>query len=106
MTKTSIFSNGHRDEYKGSRPVTAGWMLVRPNGHIESGHSIDRTTAEKTARSHGQLVRTISPREATSLYFIQKARKLGFRNVKAWNDSLKAENAEYLAKCRVEVVDL
>lgn len=106
MTKISVFSNGHRDEYKGGRDVKAGWMLVHPSGKIESGHSQDRATAEKTARSHGQRTRTISQREATSLYFIQKARKLGFRNVKAWNDSLKAENAEYLAKCRVEVVDL
>lgn len=45
------FSNGHEDEYKGSRPVKAAWMIVRKaDGEVVgSGHSLDRVRAASTA---------------------------------------------------------
>ena len=48
--KTAKFSNGYTDAYKGRRPVTAAWMITNLEGVVlDSGHSIDRQTAEKTA---------------------------------------------------------
>lgn len=45
------FSNGFEDEYKGSRPVKAAWMIVRKaDGEVvDSGHSLDRVRAASTA---------------------------------------------------------
>lgn len=45
------FSNGFTDVYKGSRKVTAAWMITHAEtGEVlASGHSLDRVRAGKTA---------------------------------------------------------
>lgn len=54
MTITAVFSNGHRDTYKGHRDVKAAWMICdRKTGRVlNSGHSLDRTRAQKTAEGN------------------------------------------------------
>ena len=54
MTRTAKFSNGFEDTYKGSRPVTAAWMITRKDtGEVmASGHSLDRVKAQKTAEGN------------------------------------------------------
>ncbi len=54
MTITAEFSNGHRDTYKGSRPVRAAWAIIRKSDGkvLESGHSLDRGKAMKTAEGN------------------------------------------------------
>jgi len=51
---TAKFSNGHTDTYKGQRDVKAAWMIVRKSdGEVmNSGHSLDRARAEKTAEGN------------------------------------------------------
>ena len=50
---TATFSNGHADTYKGHRPVKAAWAIFRQDGScMASGHSLDRTKAEKTANTN------------------------------------------------------
>lgn len=52
MPVIARFSDGSTDTYKGKRPVKAAWQITYPNGKTASGHSIDRATAEKTARGY------------------------------------------------------
>ena len=55
MTKIiATFSNGHQDVYKGSRPVKAAWAIIeKATGKVlNSGHSLDRVKAQKTAENN------------------------------------------------------
>ena len=47
--KVAIFSDGHKDVYKGNRDVKAAWAIYdKATGEfLLSGHSIDRNRAEK-----------------------------------------------------------
>lgn len=65
MTKIiATFSNGHQDEYKGTRKVRAAWMITRKaDGKVlASGHSLDRVKALKTAQGNVAHVVTIPGR--------------------------------------------
>lgn len=56
------FSNGFERVYKGTRPVTAAWMITRKSDGevLVSGFSLDRGKAQKTAESKGnELHRTL-----------------------------------------------
>jgi hypothetical protein len=55
---TAVFSNGFTDAYNGVRPVTAAWMITKKEtGEVyKSGHSLDRTTAAKTAAGNLRFV--------------------------------------------------
>jgi len=46
--KVAIFSDGHKDVYKGNRDVKAAWAIYdKATGEfLLSGHSIDRNRAE------------------------------------------------------------
>lgn len=112
MTKiTAIFSNGHTDTYNGKRAVKAAWMVVLPNGQIISGHSYDRVTAEKTARSNATLRchlgdRGVVTRTSNSIWAHKVAREAGFPSLNALlADNTRLRN-EFVAQCRFEVVDL
>lgn len=58
MTKiVATFSNGHTDTYNGDRPVKAAWAIIeRATGRVvNSGHSLDRAKAQKTAEGNVAL---------------------------------------------------
>ena len=111
---TSKFSNGHTDVYKGRRDVKAAWMIIFPNGHISSGHSLDRARAEKTARNNAAEGR----RGEASWYNVRnahvgyhamrtkRAREKGYNSFKEWLDAERAATADFVADCIIEIVDL
>lgn len=135
MTITAKFSNGHVDVYKGDRPVKAAWMIVdRATGEVlNSGHSLDRAKAQKTAEgniaqcvrlSHDEYPAFHLPRSVQMLggeaakYLVQYVRKAGlaedvpvgqlkaieaFKRAKAANER---RNAAQRAKVTIEVIDL
>lgn len=110
--KKAVFSNGHTDVYKGKRDVKAAWMITTPDGKIVSGHSLDKETALKTAKSqtamrctytysHGQL------RDARCRAYLDgQARTAGFANAVEQNKHNLALNAAHAAKCKIEIVDI
>lgn len=129
MTKlTAIFSNGHRDPYKGTRPVKAGWMITRKEDGkvLASGHSLDRVKAHKTAAGNVSHVVTIPgrypvtvPRSAayaTPQWAAHTRKTLAALGVEVSKGThgvvaaAKAHNAELNAEKRnlvdIEVVDL
>lgn len=59
MTITATFSNGHTDTYKGKRDVKAAWAIIdRATGEThQSGHSLDRAKADKTANGNLRYLR-------------------------------------------------
>jgi hypothetical protein len=123
MPITATFSNGFTDVYKGDRAVKAAWAIIsRSTGEvINSGHSMDRATAQKTAE--GNLRNTKVPGvdhsgyaftgRATPGYYAKQAREYygwagkGDREALAF---LKAHNADITARKRaaviIEIVDL
>lgn len=110
--KIAVFSNGQQDEYKGRRDVKAAWQLTLPNGGTVSGHSYDRASAEKTARSH---ISQNSPAHYPharglrtchyAMYWEKIARKQG-KTVKQLVAEGRAENEAFAAKCKIEIIDL
>lgn len=52
--KTATFSNGHRDQYKGKREVTAAWAIIdkQTGAVLMSGHSLDEERAKRTAEKN------------------------------------------------------
>jgi len=112
MKITATFSNGHVDVYKGKRDVKAAWMVIYPNGGFESGHSYDRASAEKTARSHisqnspAYYPSPIKLRYAhTAAYWEKIARKQG-KTVRQIVEEGKKQNAEFAAACKIEIVNV
>lgn len=110
---TATFSNGHTDTYQGKRDVKAAWMIVFPDGGIESGHSIDRARAEKTARSSasqcsgvGQTLHAGAVPPHYAVYRDRVAKREGFRNFREYNKHVKEKRAEFVANCTIEVIDL
>ena len=123
MNITATFSNGFTDTYKGDRAVKAAWAIIdRATGKvINSGHSLDRLKAQKTAE--GNLRNTKVPGvdhlgyaytgRAMPGYHAEQARKYygwtgkGDRAALAF---LKAHNADITARKRaavtIEVIDL
>ena len=114
----ATFSNGHTDAYKGNRAVKAAWMVIAANGKIYSGHSFDRAAAEKTARGyldHGCQISALRMsgtrgRDIVTPAFAAWAHKIatqrGFADRKAYNLHADAERAAYMAKGKIEIVDL
>jgi hypothetical protein len=135
MTITATFSNGFTDTYKGDRSVKAAWAIIdRATGKvINSGHSLDRIKAQKTAEGNVALCVSLDhdaypsfhlPRSAQYLfgesakYLIGRVREAGLANdipvgkltvgtafklAKAANDR---RNAAKRARVTIEVVDL
>lgn len=118
--KTSTFSNGHVDAYKGNRDVRAGWAIIdNVTGEtVRSGHSLNEELARKAAQPvfypgsisapHG--VRTIGWTAGALGSVAQRLRAAGHGNtthanarqvLKAHND---AKRAEFWSRHRVEVV--
>lgn len=113
MTLTAKFSTGHIDVYKGKRDVTAGWMLVTPEGRVFSGHSMDAKTAEKTAASyaafHAPFVKFDRPRPGHAAYLVAQekyAREHGFKSWAAAYADYAAKLAARRQACKIEVVAL
>jgi hypothetical protein len=112
MRITATFSNGYTDTYKGNRDVKAAWMVTLPSGEIISGHSMDRTKAEKTARGNAanrdgqELLKTSTGSIAYERYSQRVIKDEGFRSVYDYNKATKAKKAEFLAKCKIEVIDV
>ena len=113
----ATFADGTTDVYKGKRLVKAAWKLTRPCGAVVTGHSADRATAEKTARTHIPQVSDSEighpfidrPRACHAGYFSYqnaKAREHGFRDWDAAYASRQKAVAAYAARCRIEVVDI
>ena len=88
----ATFSNGHTHRYTGKRPVTVAWMVVHPDGHIDSGHSLDRSKAEKTARSSAALARPTESYRHSALMSAKEKR------------AEREATADYLATCKFEFV--
>lgn len=112
LYKTAVFSNGHRDVYKGKRDVKAAWMVIGPKGTIASGHSLDIGCAEKTAASHISQMSPAyypSPRSLrvvrSAVWWAGIAKEAG-KTVAQLIAEGKAENATFAAGCSVEVVSL
>jgi hypothetical protein len=123
MTITATFSNGYTDTYKGDRAVKAAWAIIdRATGKtLNSGHSLNRATAQKTAE--GNLRHTSVPSvnhsgyaytgRATPGYYAKQAREYYGWTGKGDREALvflKANNADITARKRaaviIEVVDL
>lgn len=135
MNITATFSNGFADTYKGDRAVKAAWAIIdRATGKVlNSGHSLDRAKAQKTAE--GNVANTVSlshdeypsfhlPRSAQYLfgesakYLVQRVRETGLANdlpvgkltVREAFKRAKAANERRTAAKRVlvtiEVIDL
>lgn len=122
MTKiVANFSNGHTDEYKGKRPVTAAWMVVLPDGKLMSGHSNNLPTAQKTATAkaaemfrttqeslnfHYQALQAASKWAHAQPMIRAKLQKLGFKSVREHDAALAAARSAFVATCKIEVVAL
>lgn len=114
------FSNGHRDTYKGSRPVRAAWAIIRKaDGKVvESGHSLTREKAAKTAEGNAaHLWADLSPVWAPRGFTIahhqiraRAAKSLGWDGKGSADAFIRAENARRAEARRklytVEIVDL
>ncbi len=132
MTKIiAKFSNGFQDEYKGARAVKAAWMITRKSDGkvIDSGHSLDRVRAAKTAEGKlsgighhlgvhwDQFPRFDVPQRlyvgANYSYLYRRAAEHGYTgpiNIHSYKRWASAKNAEQKAACiaaaTIEVVDL
>lgn len=109
--KTAIFSNGHKDTYKGARDVRAAWMLThKETGKvIASGHSLDREKAEKTARGTIPRKRGLPSgwrifRNTIQMYKCVRAQ--GYESPDAMAADYRRINAEYAKEFAIEIVDL
>ena len=125
MAIIATFKNGHKDVYKGKRPVKAAWAIIdRESGEVLcSGHSLDREKALKTAEGNCQfkggrpgdpMAITMGPQSKKWPPFIKHAaewgRKAGWDGkgsvIKWW----EARNAEVRALRRsrvtIEIIDL
>lgn len=124
MPITAKFSNGHQDTYKGNRDVRAAWAIIdRKTGEtLNSGHSLDRARAEKTAAGNVRYIssemRAFSVPQrlymgADYSHLFRIARAHGYEGparmaaYKAW---AKAQNekrrADQESRVRIEIVDL
>lgn len=109
MTTTATFSNGYTDTYKGSRDVTAAWVIVRKSDGkvLGSGHSLDAIKARKTAEGHlrenGVSVLGLDSPYRAEMW-------VGGRMTRAETAAAKAHNAKRLEMIRagveIEVVAL
>lgn len=108
---TATFSNGFTDTYKGQRDVRAAWAIIRTSDNvtINSGHSLDRAKAAKTADGNLQQVWFERDFGLTDhpLRYVKGAYPHSSSKVKR---EAKAYNAERLAfirsLVRIEIVDL
>jgi hypothetical protein len=108
---TAKFSNGHTDTYKGSRPVTAAWMVteIATGRIIASGHSLTMDNADKTARGSIPLAQQLPSgwsylKNTVSMY--QYAKKRGYKDPSEMASDYKKQNAERAKQYRVETVAL
>jgi hypothetical protein len=106
---TATFSNGFTDTYKGQRPVRAAWAIIRTSDNvtINSGHSLDRVKAAKTAEGHlHETARDLGLTGHPLRYFEGRS----IRDTAAKRRAKAAHNAERLAfirsLVRIEIVDL
>ena len=114
MIALTTFSNGHRHQYTGKRPVTAAWMVVTPSDRILSGHSINAKTAEKTARAAAAdrcgLHVAYGARGAVPLGYLQAreqhAKNAGYKNHRELVQEAKKYRAAFIEKCHIEIVSL
>lgn len=114
MTKQmikAVFSNGHEDVYKGSRAVTAAWMITeKDTGRvINSGHSLDTDKAHKTAAGNIPRVASLPAgwtylRNTISMY--QYAKKRGFNSPSDMAADYARQNAKHAQKYLIEVINL
>lgn len=118
----AIFSNGHRDEYKGTRPVKAAWAIIRKsdNATLGSGHSLDAAKAAKTAQGNtryhisealGRRPAGLSDRPSNkfasrSAYFAKLARDMGFGSWKAAYAAYQMDAAAACENMIIEIIDL
>jgi hypothetical protein len=114
------FSNGHRDAYKGSRPVAAAWAIIdKATGRtLASGHSLTRAKAAKTAEGNAaHLFEGLSPVWAPRGYTIahhqiraRAAKGAGWDGKGKADAFIRAENARRAEARRalytLEIVDL
>lgn len=107
----ATFSNGQTDVYKGKREVKAAWQVIAADGKVYSGHSWDRSTAEKTARSYlcygceFSLLQTKAHIEYLQ-WAVGVAKQHGFKTIRQYNEFAKAKRAEYASRGKIEIVDL
>lgn len=123
MNITATFSNGFTDIYKGDRSVKAAWAIVdRETGAtLNSGHSLDRAKAQKTAEGNLRNTRVPGVDNAyaftgrcTPGYHVKQAREYFGYTGKGLDSFaltfLKAHNAKLdaakRARVTIEVVDL
>jgi hypothetical protein len=110
-TITATFSNGHTDKYQGGRAVTAAWMVVeKATGKVvNSGHSLNRAGALKTAR--GSIPRAITMpsgwREGKNTMAGHRVSKtMGYGSPEEYERDARAQNAKLAGCYTVETVDL
>ena len=110
--KTTTYTNGNIDIYKGKRDVKAGWQLTLTDGTILQGHSLDADKAVKTARNtaaqnSGQnsclAARGAVPPHIHALRR-KEANENGFKTWKGWEAELKNRRSAYVAACNIEIV--
>lgn len=105
MTKTAIFSNGFKDEYKGKRDVKAAWMIVEieTGDVVASGHSLTMKAAESTSKGH-YVTRKHHQIKADGA-MKDFAMRLDMSVDKLMRNQ-RAENVEYKKGFKIEVVPL
>lgn len=118
MPIIATFSDGTVDVYKGRRLVKAAWQVTYADGTKSSGHSVDRATAERTAKTHartyvptglesGRFDRPPARPHAGQLrYWNELARKYGHKDWKAAYQATQAAVDRAMLGVRIEVVDL
>lgn len=114
MNKTSTFSTGHTDAYKGKRAITAGWMITTPEGAIRTGHSMTAALAEKTARATAAefsgihaLYTARGPVHSTYMtHRDQEARDAGFADYREFHAHIAARRAIWVNSCNIEIVEV
>jgi len=124
MAIVATFSNGETDTYKGHRDVKAAWAIINPTTGtiLNSGHSLDRARAEKTAANNVKYTgikptgfakgaATVPSRLYAHMipYMARQCKERDLPGKNAMRE-LKAYNAAYYAAqralVRIEVVDL
>lgn len=109
--KTAIFSNGYTDVYKGNRDVKAAWAVIEiaTGKVVDSGHSLTKAAAEKTARTsipRARMLPTGWREYKNTPAGIRCAKASGFNRPGDMEREYKRLNAEKAAQYKIEVVSL
>ena len=112
----ATFADGTTIETRSKRAIAAAFQVVDENGEIKfNGFSRDAVTARKTADSN--IAQTVSVpgtvqynmRRGGPRWYAQQeqnARRMGYKDLTAWNDAMMAVRNARKEAWRIEVVSI